>query len=223
MTSTSTDLVLGPLLRYVDETSASVWVETRERARVTVTRGARVLVGRHLRGPRAPLRAGRAGRPRAGVPRAVHRRRRRPARVAAGGVDAPGAGDRHPGAGQAAADGLRLLPHLRGARQGRQRDPRRRRAARLRAADGRPGRGARPRRRPGPARAAVARPRPLPRRPGLRRRDDRRDARVHQRPPRHREAAVDRAEGLPGVRPPLLAGVDRRRPTAGCSRRCRRR
>ena len=39
MTSTSTDLVVGPLLRYVDETSASVWVETRERARVTVTRG----------------------------------------------------------------------------------------------------------------------------------------------------------------------------------------
>jgi phosphodiesterase/alkaline phosphatase D-like protein len=32
-------LVLGPLLRYVDETSASVWVETREPATVTVTRG----------------------------------------------------------------------------------------------------------------------------------------------------------------------------------------
>ena len=45
MTSTSADLVVGPLLRYVDETSASVWVETRERARVTVTAGRRVLVG----------------------------------------------------------------------------------------------------------------------------------------------------------------------------------
>ncbi|WP_439939571.1 alkaline phosphatase D family protein [Nocardia sp. N13] len=32
-------LVLGPLLRYVDETSASVWVETREPATVTVQRG----------------------------------------------------------------------------------------------------------------------------------------------------------------------------------------
>lgn len=41
MTSTSSDLVVGPLLRYVDETSASVWVETRERARVTVTRDGR--------------------------------------------------------------------------------------------------------------------------------------------------------------------------------------
>ena len=29
-------LVLGPLLRYVDETSASIWVETRDRSRVTV-------------------------------------------------------------------------------------------------------------------------------------------------------------------------------------------
>jgi phosphodiesterase/alkaline phosphatase D-like protein len=38
MTSTSADLVVGPLLRHVDETSASVWVETRDRARVTVTR-----------------------------------------------------------------------------------------------------------------------------------------------------------------------------------------
>ena len=32
-------LVLGPLLRHVDETSAAVWVETSDRATVTVTRG----------------------------------------------------------------------------------------------------------------------------------------------------------------------------------------
>jgi len=32
-------LLLGPLLRYVDETSASVWVETRDTSTVTVTRG----------------------------------------------------------------------------------------------------------------------------------------------------------------------------------------
>ncbi|MDT0186122.1 alkaline phosphatase D family protein [Microbacterium sp. ARD31] len=32
-------LVLGPLLRYVDETSAAVWVETRGAASVTVARG----------------------------------------------------------------------------------------------------------------------------------------------------------------------------------------
>ena len=32
-------LVLGPLLRYVDDASAAVWVETSERATVEVTRG----------------------------------------------------------------------------------------------------------------------------------------------------------------------------------------
>ncbi|KRF32359.1 alkaline phosphatase D family protein [Nocardioides sp. Soil805] len=37
MTATSADLVVGPLLRYVDATSASVWVETREHSRVSVT------------------------------------------------------------------------------------------------------------------------------------------------------------------------------------------
>jgi hypothetical protein len=34
-------LVLGPLVRYVDETSASVWVETRDHVRVTVRAGDR--------------------------------------------------------------------------------------------------------------------------------------------------------------------------------------
>ncbi|MFC7359703.1 alkaline phosphatase D family protein [Nocardioides astragali] len=33
-------LVLGPLLRYVDDTSAAVWVETRDACTVTVSRGA---------------------------------------------------------------------------------------------------------------------------------------------------------------------------------------
>ena len=32
-------LLLGPLLRYVDETSAAVWVETDAPGTVTVTRG----------------------------------------------------------------------------------------------------------------------------------------------------------------------------------------
>ena len=32
-------LLIGPMLRYVDESTASVWVETRHAARVTVTRG----------------------------------------------------------------------------------------------------------------------------------------------------------------------------------------
>ncbi len=37
----SESLVLGPLMRYVDETSASIWVETRSRARVVVRAGGR--------------------------------------------------------------------------------------------------------------------------------------------------------------------------------------
>ena len=40
---TSSPLVVGPLLRYVDEVSASIWVETRDAAVVTVTVGDRTL------------------------------------------------------------------------------------------------------------------------------------------------------------------------------------
>ena len=39
MTTTGSPLPLGPLLRYVDDTSAAVWVETRGTATVTVQRG----------------------------------------------------------------------------------------------------------------------------------------------------------------------------------------
>ncbi|MET1089343.1 MAG: alkaline phosphatase D family protein, partial [Arthrobacter sp.] len=38
---TTSSLVLGPMMRYVDENSASVWVETRSAARVTVRAGGR--------------------------------------------------------------------------------------------------------------------------------------------------------------------------------------
>jgi hypothetical protein len=37
---TTPELVLGPMMRYVDQTSASIWVETRDTARVTVNAGA---------------------------------------------------------------------------------------------------------------------------------------------------------------------------------------
>ena len=40
MTAPDDRLLLGPLLRYVDETSAAIWVETAAPATVTVTRGA---------------------------------------------------------------------------------------------------------------------------------------------------------------------------------------
>ena len=36
---TTSPLVLGPLMRYVDETSASIWAETRDAARVLVRAG----------------------------------------------------------------------------------------------------------------------------------------------------------------------------------------
>ncbi|PNI07584.1 glycoside hydrolase [Arthrobacter sp. AFG7.2] len=36
---TTSALVLGPMMRYVDETSASIWVETRDASRVTVSAG----------------------------------------------------------------------------------------------------------------------------------------------------------------------------------------
>ena len=38
---TTSPLVLGPMMRYVDETSASVWVETRSAARVSIRAGDR--------------------------------------------------------------------------------------------------------------------------------------------------------------------------------------
>jgi hypothetical protein len=37
---TTPELVLGPMMRFVDQTSASIWVETRDTARVTVSAGA---------------------------------------------------------------------------------------------------------------------------------------------------------------------------------------
>jgi hypothetical protein len=40
VSATDSPLLLGPLLRYVDTTSAAVWVETRSPGTVTVTRGA---------------------------------------------------------------------------------------------------------------------------------------------------------------------------------------
>ena len=38
---TTSPLILGPMMRYVDESSASIWFETRESARVVVAAGGR--------------------------------------------------------------------------------------------------------------------------------------------------------------------------------------
>ena len=69
-------LVLGPLLRHVDETSACVWVETEVRRRHRHGGRARG-GGAHVRGPRSPLRPGLHRGPGAGHQDAVRRERRR--------------------------------------------------------------------------------------------------------------------------------------------------
>ena len=101
------DLVLGPLLRYVSETEATVWVETE-----------RALRGRGPRPPRADLRASTATTTRWSGSRGSSRAAStstRSASTASGAGRAPGA-DLPPSAirtlepGQAARHLLRLLP-----------------------------------------------------------------------------------------------------------------
>ena len=165
----------------------------------------------HVSRPRAPLRAGLRRGARAGQPDAVHGGAGRRAGVAGARLAlpaVPGGDDRR---GQEDPARVRLLPDVGHPRRGGQQAARRRRVAGLRAAHGRPHR-RRARRRPRPRRpGALARPRAVPRRPGVRRRDDRRDARVHRVPAQHRGPALDGAEGLGGVRPPLQARVVRPR------------
>ena len=74
-------LLLGPLLRYVGRTQATIWVETDRPCRVT---GARA-PGADVRGRRPPLRAGGARRPARGRGDRVHGRARRRAGLAAAG------------------------------------------------------------------------------------------------------------------------------------------
>ena len=72
-------LLLGPLLRYVGERSATVWVETDRACDVAVL----VPPGAHVRRRRAPLRAGRRRRSRTRIDHPVRGPPRRAARVAA--------------------------------------------------------------------------------------------------------------------------------------------
>ena len=73
-----TDLVLGPLLRYVSETEATIWVETDAPCEVEILGRARA----DLRGRGAPLRAGPDRGPRAGRLLRVRGRARRRAALA---------------------------------------------------------------------------------------------------------------------------------------------
>ena len=203
------DLVLGPLVRYADTTRACVWVETDASAEVTVAAGEQSGLGPHLRGARTPLRAARDRRPGEGT--------HTPYTVEVDGQPAwPPADTSYPESVLATLETDKPLRLAFGSCRtsvghdaARQPHPRRRRDARLRAADGRdhPCRRGRPGRQPG--RDGVAGPRAVPRRPGLRRRDHRGDAGVHRVPPVHRRGAGQGAQGLRGVRPPLQAGLER--------------
>ena len=193
-------LVVGPLLRYVDVDSATIWVETERAAEVTV-RGGRPRRDRtDVRRARPPLRARRA---RPGWSRAATRRTRldvdgeqvwpepgspypppvirdprpgKPLRMAFGSCRVSVPHDEE-GTEAFGVDALRAYALAHGA-------------------------AATPR---------VARPGALPRRPGLRRRDQRGDAGVHRVPTQPRRATGGGAQGLRGVRPPLPARLERPR------------
>ena len=185
-------LVLGPMLRFVDETSASIWVETRADCRVTVAPGRAVVARPHLRRPRAPLRTRGGRRPGAEHGATLRRADRRPARLARGGVRVPAARDRDPNAGTAGADRLRVVPHECLARPARE-SPHGVDSLRAFAL-------ARRRRASGPSRPA-----PVPRRPGVRGLDLEGDAGLHPQPARHPRGAGEGAQGLRGVRASLRA------------------
>ena len=223
MTAPDDRLLLGPLLRYVDETSAAVWVETAAPAHRHRHPGRRL-------GERAQTFV-------------VHDHHY--ALVELDGLEPgtteaytvaidgdrvwPPAGSPFPDpviatleAGRPAPPGVRLLPHVGLPRREGQQDPRRRRPARLGAARRRPGRGRRPvrrRPRPGPA----ARPGALPRRPGLRRRDHRRDAGVHRVAARHRAGARGPSSRTTRSTPTSTSSRGPTPPTGGCCRPCRAR
>ena len=113
---TTSPLVLGPMMRYVDETSASVWVETRTAARVSVRAG-----GRHweagtfaVHGHHYALVELDGLEPGTVTPYALDINGTQVWPDPASGV--PAVHDRDAENRQAAADGLRLLPHQRPAR-----------------------------------------------------------------------------------------------------------
>ena len=62
MAGSRSPLVLGPMLRYIGETDATVWVETAEAGVVTVEADGRRVAGADLRRQGSPLRARRRRR-----------------------------------------------------------------------------------------------------------------------------------------------------------------
>ena len=113
---TTSPLVLGPMMRYVDETSASIWVETRSAARVSVRAGGRHWAARTfaVHGHHYALVEVDGLEPGTVTPYALDINGSQVWPDPASGV--PAVDDRDAGARQAAADGLRLLPDQRPAR-----------------------------------------------------------------------------------------------------------
>ena len=137
-------LVLGPMLRYVDTDSATVWVETADAATVTVTAGEPAGRGRG-RSPRTATTTRWSSSP--GWRRGAARRTASTSTASRSGRE-PGSPYPPPviatlDPGKPLRMALRLVPGQRPPRRGGQRRVRRRRAARLRAAHGRPASGGR--------------------------------------------------------------------------------
>ena len=183
------ELVLGPLLRYVDDRSASVWVETEDRPRsrwwrVTTRRGRR----------RSPCTTTTTP---SSASTTSSRARSTPYRVEVDGAQVwppadstvPAVDDRRRST-RASRCGWRSgscrtsVSHDEEGNNTHGVDALRAYALRMAGVTD-PGR-----RRPGPGRrGALARPGAVPRRPGVRRRDHRGDAGVHRVAARHRPAA----------------------------------
>ena len=195
------ELRLGPLLRYVDGSSATIWVEASRPCTAEVrcadgTGGeARTF---QVAGP--PLRAGAGDRPDPGHDDRVRGAARRRTRLAAARLRAS-----RPRSSSTPADGRDGRPgHLRLLPLGR--------AARRREGPGGPGRPRHPRgpHRRGPGRRTPGRP-AAARRPGVRGRGLRGHPPLARGPPRPRGPAGRRGRGLRGVHPPLLRVLARPR------------
>ena len=204
------ELLVGPLLRYVDERRATIWVETDRACEVAVLAAGAPARRADVVGPRPPLRARRARGPPAEVGDRVPGRARRPRGVA--GRRIADAAERHPHAGprRAVPALVRQLPPLGAVRRRRTSTssaptPSSRWPARMVDRTAR----------------RVARPPAAARRPGLRRRSVRRDPRsaaggqpasaTRRSPTRSRTS-----RSTPGC----TTRRGRRRPCAGCCRRC---
>ncbi len=213
-------LVLGPLLRYVDDTSATIWVETAEAATVTVRAGERSACARtfSVHGHHYALveLTGLAPGTKTAYTVDVGEQRVWP--------PAAGEGTRFPPSVIATLEPGKPLRLAFGSCR-RQRQPRRGGppGPRVDALRGYALRMAGQTDRAADRGRALARPGAVPRRPGLRRRDQRGDAGLHRRPPATWRSRRGRSSRTTRSTPTSTGWRGATRRTGGCSRRCRAR